>query len=64
LTDEFNTESTEDEEADDEPCKEDEAEEARPMNEAMIETRLSDQDISGMKDINVFIYKMMWTQTN
>jgi hypothetical protein len=60
LTNEIDTETIEGEEADDEHCQEDEEE--RAMQEAMQETRLSEQDISGIKNINDFLSKVISTQ--
>jgi hypothetical protein len=52
LTEEIETEPIKGKEADDEHCKE---EEEGAIQEAIQETRLSEQDTSGIEDISDFI---------
>jgi hypothetical protein len=55
LTDEIDIETIEDEEADNKHCKEEEEEEEGAMQEAIQETRLSEQDTSDKDALNDFI---------
>jgi hypothetical protein len=59
LTDEVDRESIEREKVDDEHGKEDEEEGV--MQEAMQETKISQQDTSSIEDINIFISKIRST---